>query len=140
VRFWDSSAIVPALVAEPSSEAIRELVRSDPEIAVWWSTPVECLGAVGRRERSEELPLAEVEKALAALAELESTWIECPPAEPIRTAARRIVRIHDVRSADALQIAAAAMLSEDRPASLPFVTLDDRQALAARREGFPVLP
>lgn len=30
--------------------------------------------------------------------------------------------------------------SEERPAELPFVTLDDRVADAARKEGFPVLP
>jgi predicted nucleic acid-binding protein len=30
--------------------------------------------------------------------------------------------------------------SEERLADLPFVTLDDRLADAARKEGFPVLP
>jgi predicted nucleic acid-binding protein len=30
--------------------------------------------------------------------------------------------------------------SEEMPADLPFVTLDDRLADAARKEGFPVLP
>jgi hypothetical protein len=36
-------------------------------------------------------------------------------------------------------LAAAFVVAEGRPASLPFVTLDGRLAIAARREGFPVL-
>lgn len=140
MRFWDSSAIVPLLVSESLSAHVRDLSRQDADLAVWWTTPVECLGAIGRRERSQDLPPGEVERALASLAELESSWLECPPLDSVRNAARRIVRTHDLRTADALQIAAAQMLSEERPASLPFVTLDERLALAARREGFPVLP
>jgi hypothetical protein len=140
LRFWDSSAIVPTLLEERSSPAVRDLLRSDPDVAVWWSTPVECIGAISRRERSGDLPPANVEGALASLAELEASWIECPPLEPVRALALRVVRIHDVRTADAFQIAAAAMLAESRPTSLPFVTLDDRLATAARREGFRVLP
>jgi hypothetical protein len=140
LRFWDTSAIVPTLLAEPSSDVVRALTRDDPEMAIWWTTPVECLAAIGRRERSGELSLPEVEKALSSLAELEVAWVECPPIESVRVTAQRIVRIHDVRTADAFQIAAAEVLSESRPAGLPFVTLDDRLALAARREGFPILP
>jgi hypothetical protein len=39
-----------------------------------------------------------------------------------------------------MQIAAATVLSDGDPASLPLVTLDERLARAARREGFPILP
>jgi predicted nucleic acid-binding protein len=47
--------------------------------------------------------------------------------------------MHPLRSADALQLAAALIAAEDHPGSLPFVTLDDRLALAAEREGFTVV-
>lgn len=140
MRFWDTSAIVPTFLVEQSSDALRGLARSDPEMAVWWSTSVECRGAVARRERTGGLSALEAEEALTSLATLEDAWVECPPIENVRVLAHRIVRIHDVRTADAFQIAAAGVLSEGRPASLPFVTLDERLALAARREGFPILP
>lgn len=39
-----------------------------------------------------------------------------------------------------MPLSAAEMVGEGRPGSLPFVTLDDRLALAAQREGFPILP
>jgi predicted nucleic acid-binding protein len=97
-------------------------------------------GAIGRRERTGALAGADASRALASLAELAETWIECSPSERVRATARRIVQTHDVRTADAMQVAAATVLSDGEPASLPLVTLDDRLALAARREGFPVLP
>ncbi|MBA3433898.1 MAG: hypothetical protein H0U08_07375 [Actinobacteria bacterium] len=68
------------------------------------------------------------------------TWIEVPPTDRLRDNARRIVRVHDIRAADAFQLAAAHAASDDEPERLPFVTLDERLALAARREGFPILP
>jgi uncharacterized protein len=46
--------------------------------------------------------------------------------------------VHSLRAADALQLAAAIIASEARPASLQIVSLDDRLIDAARREGFTV--
>ncbi len=62
------------------------------------------------------------------------------PSEPIRSRADRLMGIHPLRAADAFQLAALLAASEERPPDLPFVTLDDRLADAARKEGFPVLP
>ena len=61
------------------------------------------------------------------------------PTERVRRAAARLLRVHPLRAADALQLAAAIVGSEDRPETLPFVTLDDRLADAATREGFRVI-
>jgi len=44
-----------------------------------------------------------------------------------------------LRTADALQLAAATVGSEGQPASLDVVSLDERLTDAARREGFVVL-
>ena len=43
MRFWDSSAIVPLLVAEAASPAITAAYEIDPEMVVWWSTEIECV-------------------------------------------------------------------------------------------------
>jgi hypothetical protein len=48
--------------------------------------------------------------------------------------------VHEIRTADAFQLAAALAASDEEPETIPVVTLDERLALAARREGFPVLP
>ena len=50
--------------------------------------------------------------------------------------ARRLLRIHPLRAADALQLSAAVIASEHRPTTLSFVTLDNNLERAARREGF----
>ena len=53
--------------------------------------------------------------------------------------ARRLLALHDLRAADALQLAAALVACDEQPTLLPFVTLDRRLADAARREGYSAL-
>jgi hypothetical protein len=50
-----------------------------------------------------------------------------------------MLRVHDLRAADALQLAAGVAAAEGRPATLAFVCLDERLAAAAEREGFGVV-
>ena len=50
MKFWDSSAVVPLLVAEPFQTRLVGLLDQDPIMLVWWATPVECTSAVARRE------------------------------------------------------------------------------------------
>ena len=66
-------------------------------------------------------------------------WQEIQPAERVRQTANRLLRVHELRAGDALQLGAAITAAEDLPASLTLVTLDDRLARAAEREGFPVV-
>ena len=51
----------------------------------------------------------------------------------------RFLRVHSLRAADALQLAAAFVAAERRPASLQVVTLDERLADAMRKEGFALV-
>ena len=140
MRFWDTSAIVPVLVEEQWSPWARELADDGTELGVWWATQVECVAALARRERRGELDADQATRARATLGAVTSRWTEIPPTDRIRKTAQRMVSVHDIRSADAFQLAAALAASDEEAESLPFVTLDDRLALAARREGFPVLP
>ena len=77
--------------------------------------------------------------ALEHLRQLSASWHEIDPSDEIREAAARFLRVHPLRAADALQLAAAFAAAERRPTSLEMVTLDDRLADAARKEGFVVL-
>ncbi|GIW19794.1 MAG: hypothetical protein KatS3mg065_0090 [Chloroflexota bacterium] len=138
MKFWDSSAVVPLLVAEPSTEAATRLYRDDPAMVVWWGTPLECASALARREREGSLDPGAVTEALGRLAAVESAWHEVLPSDRLRAQAVRLVRVHPLRAADALQLAAALAVAEGNPERLPFVTLDGQLALAAEREGFPV--
>ena len=70
---------------------------------------------------------------------LERAWSEVVSLERVRERARRLLESHPLRVTDALQLAAALVAAEDNPADVPCVTLDRRLALAAEKEGFPVL-
>jgi uncharacterized protein len=74
--------------------------------------------------------------AFQRLRQLASGWQEIEPSETLRETAIRFLRVHPLRAADALQLAAAFMAAEGRPASLEFVSLDERLAEAGRKEGF----
>jgi predicted nucleic acid-binding protein len=139
VRFWDASAIVPLLVAESSTRRLQTLAAEDSAILVWWGCEVECVSALARLEREGAFNDAAMTAALARLRQLVAGWHEVDPSDAIREAAARFLRIHPLRAADALQLAAAFLAAERRPASLELVTLDDRVAAAARKEGFAVI-
>jgi predicted nucleic acid-binding protein len=138
VRFWDSSALVPLLVLEKDTERMRELYLEEEEVLVWWTTVVECASAVARLERDEALGAADATRSLDRLTALASSWHTIEPVERVRETATRLLRVHDLRAADALQLAAALLAAEGSPRTLSFVCLDRRLATAAQREGFPV--
>jgi predicted nucleic acid-binding protein len=140
VRFWDSSALVPLLVEEQLTAGIQRLLVDDPEQAVWWATELEALSVIARRERSAELDVTVAGGAVRRLQALAIAWSEVPAGESVRRIARRLLRVHDLRTGDALQLAAAIVAAENEPETLELVTLDDRLARAANREGFRVLP
>jgi len=139
MKFWDASAIVPLLMAEPATSTVQALAAKDPSMLVWWATEVECASVVARLEREGALDASAVTQAFDRLKQLASGWHEVDPSDSIREAAVRFLRVHPLRSADALQLAAAFLAAERRPSSLDVVTLDDRLAAAARKEGFVLI-
>lgn len=138
MRFWDSSALVPLLVQEPASSTVRGWLETDPALAVWWATPVECGSALARLRRQEELTVEEESAAWKLLDILQDAWLEILPTDAVRIRARRLLRTHALRAAEALQLAAALVWTRDE-GRLELVTFDERLALAAELEGFQVL-
>jgi predicted nucleic acid-binding protein len=136
MKFWDASAVVPLLVTEPETRAVRSLAARDSAMLVWWATEVECASAIARLERDGSLDNAGVLQAFERLAQLARGWHEVDLGDAVREAAVRFLRVHPLRAADALQLGAAFVAADGRPASLEIVTLDDRLSLAARKEGF----
>jgi hypothetical protein len=139
VRFWDSSAVVPLLVEEASTVPVTAAYRSDAEMLVWWATEVECVSALARLERAGSLSAVAMSEAVDRLTALAAAWSVVDPTDRVRQLAIRHLRVHPLRAAAALQLAAATVGAEDAPASLGFVTLDAQLADAARREGFAIL-
>jgi uncharacterized protein len=140
LRFWDSSALIPLLLQEPTSARLQDLLRRDPALAVWWGTPVECASALARRQRDGTVGRSGLRQAQAALDSLRARATEVEPTEELRSRALRLLAIHQLRAGDALQLAAALIWSQERVRGVGFVSMDDRLRGAAAREGFQVVP
>lgn len=138
MRFWDSSAVVPLCLKQPTSARLDALYGKDDQLVVWWSTPVECGSAFARLRREGVLDLAAEEAALGTLDRLRRAWYEVQPTPALRHHALRLLRVHPLRAADALQLA-AALAWIDVPASGELVTFDEALAAAARLEGISVV-
>jgi predicted nucleic acid-binding protein len=126
------------LIEEEETISLRDLYLGDPGAITWWGTPVECVSAISRREREGTLSLEATAQALERLDALALHWHRIEPADAVLETSRRFLRVHPLRAADALQLAAAFLAAEGRPSTLDFVCLDDRLMNAAQREGFPV--
>jgi hypothetical protein len=79
--------------------------------------------------------------ALRRVSLLEGHWTEVDALIVVREIADRLLAVHDLRAGDALQLAAALVLADERPRRRPLVTADIRLAEAAEAEGFePIVP
>lgn len=139
MRYWDSSALVALLVAEPESARRFELLQQDPSVVTWWGSQIECASALNRLHREGALDARQLDQSLDQLRLLAATWLEIRPMQRVRNRAMRLLRVHRLRGADAVQLAAALTASREDPATLDIVCSDSRLSEAARREGFAVL-
>jgi hypothetical protein len=139
MKFWDASAVIPLLANEPARERLLALLERDPQVLIWWGTTVEIASALARRERESLLSADEVASALVVAHELADSWHEIVPSDAVRRTAERLLRVHPLRAADSLQLAAALIAADHDPSTLEMVCLDARLTSAARREGFTVL-
>lgn len=136
--FWDSSALVPLLVHEAASRRAHAELRNFLPV-VWWGTPVEIHSAISREHRLGQLSDREVQKALAQLAILVRGTKEILPGDHVRELARKMLDVHDLRAADSLQLAAALVWCQERPATRSFLGADRRLLDAVRAQGFSVV-
>ncbi len=136
--FWDSSAMVPLCVHESTSRQAHAQLRKFLPV-VWWGSLVEVHSAIARLHRIGQLTDAEEQKALSRLDLLNRGWREILPGDPVRELATRLLDVYDLRAADSLQLAAALIWCQQRPATRNFVCSDQRLSKAAIAAGFSVL-
>ncbi len=86
------------------------------------------------------MPRAVLDSALQRLELLLDHSDTVAASEEVRRRAGRLLAVHPLRAADALQLAAALVSCEDEPTGENLVCLDDRLRNAALREGFRLLP
>ena len=140
MRFWDTSAIVPLCVDEPSSALVKALLQEDPLLVVWWATRTECVSAFMRQIRERSLRAVGERQAREVLEILAKTWIEVQPSAMLRRTAERLLAVHPLRAADAMPLAAALQWCRRQPTDQGFVSFDNRLRDAAYKEGFRLSP
>jgi predicted nucleic acid-binding protein len=123
---------------ETSSERTKQL-EQDPLMVVWWGTSVEVESALFRRSSNSEIDVSNAERARTRLTFLSNSWIEIQPTDSIREMAKRLIRVHGLRSADSLQLAAALGACGNQPKNQNFLTGDQNLKRAATKEGFSCL-
>ena len=138
MRFWDSSAVVALLVDEPQHRRSLAELKDDDAMLVWWATPVECVSALARHVREDLMSADDFAAANGRLQVLAEQWHEVLPTNAVRSVAERMLRVHVLRAADALQLAAATIAAERDPPTLELVSLDERLNAAALKEGFRI--
>lgn len=134
--FWDTSALVPLCCFQPQSAQARQAARTYSRQVVWWGTIIEAVSSLNRLTREGTLNSKESRQAFARLDYMRSRWNEVQPTDEVRERAERLLRIHKLRAADALQLAAALIWCDDRPRGRALIGADGHLSEAAEAEGF----
>lgn len=138
MRFWDSSAIVPLVVRQGSSAEVERWLAADGELVTWTLTPVEVVSALRRLVREGSLAERSSREAEELCEEVLMRTHVVTDVERVKALACRLLRVHALRAADALQLGAALAWAAGAPRDLVVHTFDRGLALAAEREGFAV--
>jgi predicted nucleic acid-binding protein len=124
------------VVQQPGFAAVEQWFADDREIVIWTLTPVEILSALQRLLRGGQLTEGEAIQADSVLFEFSRRFHRIVDVERVKTIAYRVLRVHNLRAADALQLAAAIAWADGYPPGLFLHTFDRQLATAALREGF----
>ena len=138
MRFWDTSAIGPLLWQEKFTDQRLQELETDRLMVVWWGTLVEIESALCRRLNRDEIQADQGEQVRSRLKVLTDAWVEIEPSYMLREMAKRLIRVHNLRSADSLQLAAALVACGNDPQGHVFLTADQVLRTAASKEGFKV--
>jgi predicted nucleic acid-binding protein len=130
--------VVPLLIRQETSGRVDRWLAEDPAVAIWALTPIEVTSTLWRLAREGALAESVALEAEARAVELEAASHVVVDVEAVKVRARRLLRTHSLRAADASQLGAALLWAADRPQGRVLHTLDERLAIAARREGFEV--
>ena len=140
MRYWDSSALVALHVDQKATAQIRDLYSKDPEVLTWLLSDVEVRSGIVRLGRDGAMDPVEVQTALARIESFWDSVHEVSLVEAVKPRAKRLLGVHPLKAADALQLGAALAGVYDNPLGWEFVCLDHGLGAAARREGFIVIP
>ena len=139
MRYWDASALVPLVVAEPGSGVVRAWLSEDDQIVTWAWTRTEITSAIERRTREGSLSRLQRREVLRRFEAFAGSWDEVTDVLAVRSRANAVLARHPLRAADAGQLGAALLIQEQLAGALTFVCLDHRLSSAAELESLRVV-
>lgn len=139
MRYWDASALVPLLVAEPDSDRVRGWLAEDDRVITWVWTSTEVTSAIERRTQEGLLSRQQRREVLDRLGTLADGWDEVTDVLAVRSRAEALLARHPLRAADAGQLGAALLIQEQLAGALTFVCRDQGLRTAADVEGLRIL-
>jgi predicted nucleic acid-binding protein len=140
MKFWDSSALVPLIVAEKETDYCLKTLSGDQEMLIWCLSKVEVISALCRIVRDKKFSESDFNKAKKQFNELIQRAYEVKAIEKVRNRALRLLEVHPLRAADACQLASALVATQEDPDRLSILSFDERLKSAAAKEGFDVNP
>jgi predicted nucleic acid-binding protein len=135
IAYLDTSAIVPLLVAEPTSDLCRDLWDSADTVATSQIAYVEAGAALAMAQRLERIT---ARQQLAAMRLLDRLWEEVDVVEVDADLVRRaamLARDQQLRAYDAVHCASAQQLNDS---DLVFVSGDSKLLAAGTRIGLSI--
>jgi predicted nucleic acid-binding protein len=135
--YWDSSALVPLCVFQPQTVA-AQVLYAKYKIVTWWATQVEIVSGLARLTRTGAMTQQQFLLSKPFVQNLASGWLAVHESASIAPNACRLLELHPLRAADALQLSAALETCEHNPLGFALITADQRLADAARQMGFSV--
>ena len=136
IAFWDTSAILPLCCSQIFTTQSKKWLRKYPKIVVWWGTSVEINSGFARLKRNGDLTEKEVVKASRLWEKLRKTCRIVSPVERVLELANDLPENYSLRALDSFQLAAALVWCQEKPRRRPFITADERLAIAAEKAGF----
>ena len=130
---------MPLCCFQPQTARARRTARAYPRPVTWWATAVEATSSFHRLLRERALTAAGCQQALNRLEYLRRRWNEIQPSDEVREGAERLLGVHKLRAADALQLSAALVWCSRKPHGRHFIGADGDLSKAAEAEGFTMV-
>jgi predicted nucleic acid-binding protein len=127
-------------VLEKETEQCIRAFQSDKEVMVWTMSKVEVFSALCRRLREGGLKESDFDSAKKRMNDFFDMAFEIISLPKVKDRALRLLQVHPLRAADAMQLASVLVATQEDTSIAPIMSFDDRLTMAARREGFNVNP
>jgi len=135
IAYFDTSALVPLIVEEPSTPDCQRIWNEASRAVSVRLLYAEASAALARAHRMTRLTTTQLDEALAALDDIVTELDHVEITDQLVRAAGALARSHGLRGYDAVHLGAGLSVADD---DVVFVTGDSNLAAAAQTLGIAV--